>query len=280
MAMHRDMMPHFELYQPDSVQGARSRARHRSAWFVAAAMIRSTGSRTATSVPVPSSIWRASRSCTAFGGRCRRPEIGALTKLVDVEHSHVVRARYSLLATAAGRVASPRSAIAVPSRPSVPGRALLVLPLRRVSCYRAGGAPVTRIHRMICEHCLFGASRCVAVSLGTATASIALDAHGAPGSGRRAGRDRGTVLHSVPAHDITRMTCLQPGELLVAVRFRRSGRVPSFVHFEGRRPQHLGLRSGQRCCGPGCEGRPHHPGATGVRRSGVRPRLLPSVNGR
>jgi xanthine dehydrogenase YagS FAD-binding subunit len=72
------------------------------------------------------------------------------------------------------------------------------------------------------EHCLFGASRCVAVSPSDlATASVALDARmviRGPQGERVVPAEEFFIGPSV---DITRMTVLQPGELLTAVRYPR-----------------------------------------------------------
>ena len=69
------------------------------------------------------------------------------------------------------------------------------------------------------EHCVFGASRCVAVSPSdTATAVVALDATMVVQS---VGRQRLVAAEDFfvgPATHITRMTSLEPGEILTAVR--------------------------------------------------------------
>jgi xanthine dehydrogenase YagS FAD-binding subunit len=69
------------------------------------------------------------------------------------------------------------------------------------------------------EHCIFGASRCVAVNPSdTAPALAVLDAEMVV----RGARDERVIAAKDfflgPAIDITRMTVLQPGELLVAIR--------------------------------------------------------------
>jgi len=148
-------------------------------------------------------------------------EIGALTTLHDVEHDPLVTERFGLLATAAGRVASPQ----IRSTGTIGGN--ITQDTRcwyyrsGLDCYRAGGntcyADTPR--GMDREHCIFGADRCVAVSPSdTAPALIALGADCviAGGSGER------TVAADEffigPATDITRMTVLKPGEILTAIR--------------------------------------------------------------
>ena len=101
-----------------------------------------------------------------------------------------------------------------------PGRPLLVLP-RRLDCYRAGGniCYADTPQSMNREHCVFGASRCVAVNPSdTAGALVALDA-----SMVVLGRGGEKVVKAEeffigPAVDITRMTVLRPGEMLTAIR--------------------------------------------------------------
>ena len=66
-------------------------------------------------------------------------EIGALTKLVDIEHSDLIRDRYSLLASAAGRVASPQIRNSGTFGGNLCQDARCWYYRFGVSCYRAGG---------------------------------------------------------------------------------------------------------------------------------------------
>ena len=97
---------------------------------------------------------------------------------------------------------------------------MLVLP-RGWPCYRAGGNicyadTPTAINR---EHAILHADRCVAVSPSdTAPALVALDASLVI---RRLGGERIVAAQDYfvgPGRDITRMTTLEPGELLTAIR--------------------------------------------------------------
>ena len=92
---------------------------------------------------------------------------------------------------------------------------------RGLSCYRAGGNTcyADTPDAMNREHCVFGASRCVAVSPSdAATAIVALDAtmvvQSVAGERTVAAED----FFVGPATHITRMTSLEPGEILTTVR--------------------------------------------------------------
>ena len=223
MAMHRDMMPHFELYQPDSVQGALDLAQAigPGAWFVAGGNDSFDWFKDRNKRPDAVIDLAGIKELYGIRETADGLEIGALTKLVDVENSQLVRARYSLLATAAGRVASPQIRNSGTLGGNLCQDARCWYYRFGVSCYRAGGNAcyADTPQGMNREHCLFGANRCIAVSPSdTATASIALDARmviRSPGGERVLTAEQFFIG---PAHDITRMTALQPGELLVAVR--------------------------------------------------------------
>ncbi len=149
-------------------------------------------------------------------------EIGALTKLAEIESSGLVREKYSLLATAAGRVASPQIRNSGTLGGNLCQDARCWYYRYGVSCYRAGGntcyADTPQGQNR--EHCLFGASRCIAVTPSdTATAAVALNASmviRGPGGERVVPAEEFFIGPSI---NITRMTVLQPDELLTAVRF-------------------------------------------------------------
>jgi xanthine dehydrogenase YagS FAD-binding subunit len=157
-----------------------------------------------------------------------------LTTLTEVENDAQVRERYGLLATAAGRVASPQ----IRNVGTLGGN--LCQDTRcwyyrdGVDCYRAGGnmCYADTPEGQNREHAIFGASRCVAVTPSdTANALVALDASMVirAGSGERV----------VPAADffvgpgvsIERMTVIKAGEILTAVRIPATWAGAKF-HFE------------------------------------------------
>jgi xanthine dehydrogenase YagS FAD-binding subunit len=147
--------------------------------------------------------------------------IGALTTLSEVEQDPLVRQRFALLSTAAGRVASPqiRNAGTLGGNLSQDTRCWYYR--GGVDCYRAGGnmcyaATPEGQNR---EHAIFGAGRCIAVTPSdTANALVALDASMVLA---RKGGERVLPADEFfigPAVNIQRMTALEPGEILTEVR--------------------------------------------------------------
>jgi len=148
-------------------------------------------------------------------------EIGAMTTLTTVANNPLVKERFPLLAQAALIVASPqiRNQGTVGGNVSQDARCWYYR--AGWPCYRAGGNicyadTPTALNR---EHAIFNADRCVAVNPSdTAPALIALDAEFVI--------KRGSAERVVPAReffvgpgiDITKLTVLQPGDLLTAIR--------------------------------------------------------------
>jgi xanthine dehydrogenase YagS FAD-binding subunit len=222
--MSKDMMAAFELYQPDSVDGAidlLAEAGERG-WAMAGGndsldWFKDRIKRPQTVVDLTSlDELRGIRELPDGG-----IEIGALTTLTEIQNNAIVRDRYSLLADSAGRVASPQ----IRNVGTLGGN--LCQDTRcwyyryGVDCYRAGGdscyadSPQGQNR----EHCLWGADRCVAVSPSdTAPAMVVLDARMVV---RNADGEREVPAEDFfigPDVDIQRMTILEPGELLTAVR--------------------------------------------------------------
>ncbi len=222
--MSKDMMPHFELYQPDTVEGALELAGRlgEGAWFLAGGndsldWFKDRNKRPAAVIEIAGIKTLAGIRETPEG-----IEIGALTKLAEIERSPLIREKYSLLATAAGRVASPQIRNSGTLGGNLCQDARCWYYRYGVSCYRAGGNTcyADTPEGQNREHCLFGASRCIAVTPSdTATASVALDAKmviRGPSGERVVPAEEFFIGPSI---DITRMTVLQPGELLTAVRY-------------------------------------------------------------
>lgn len=225
--MSRDMMPHFELYQPDTLENAIDLARRigKGAWFLAGGndsldWFKDRHKRPTAVIDITGIASLKGIRETADG-----LEIGALTTLAEIESSSVVREKYSLLSTAAGRVASPQIRNAGTLGGNLCQDTRCWYYRYGVSCYRAGGITcyADTPEGQNREHCLFGASRCVAVSPSdTATASVALDAkmviHGPDGERIVPAEE----FFIGPSKDITRMTVLKHGEVLTAVRYPKT----------------------------------------------------------
>ena len=223
MALVHDVIPPFQLFQPASVDDTLDLldARGAEAWVLAGGMdsfdwLKDRTKRTSAIVDL-SQIDDLRGIRDAGGGL----EIGAMTSLTDVAEHPLVNERFRLLAEAAGLVASPQIRHQGTLGGNISQDARCWYYRRGWSCYRAGGNicyadTPTAINR---EHAILQADRCVAVSPSdTAPALIALDAQMVI---RRRGGER--VVEAAdyflgPDIDITRMTVLQPGELLTAIR--------------------------------------------------------------
>lgn len=148
-------------------------------------------------------------------------EIGATTTLREIIRDERINRDYSLLAQAAGRVASPQIRNVGTLAGNLVQDTRCWYYRRGLACYRAGGniCYADGPESMNREHAVFGASRCVAVSPSdTATALVALEAtmiaESVNGSRSIAAED----FFVGPDTHITQMTSLETDEILVAVR--------------------------------------------------------------
>ncbi|MCC7181632.1 MAG: xanthine dehydrogenase family protein subunit M [Acidobacteria bacterium] len=223
MAIVHDVIPPFQLFQPASVDEALDLldARGQEAWVLAGGMdsfdwLKDRTKRTSVVVEL-GQVAELQGIRENAGGL----EIGAMTTLTDVAEHAGIRERFSLLAEAAGLVASPQIRNQGTLGGNVSQDARCWYYRRGWHCYRAGGNicyadTPTAVNR---EHAILGADRCVAVNPSdTAPALIALDAQMVI---RRKGAERvvqATDYFRGPDIDITRMTVLEPGELLTAIR--------------------------------------------------------------
>jgi xanthine dehydrogenase YagS FAD-binding subunit len=221
--MSRDMMPSFELYQPDSVEGAIKLSKDvQKSWVLAGGQdsydwFKDRAKRPEALIDITGIAALKGIRETDHG-----LEIGALTTLTEIANDALVLGKYSLLAAAAGRVASPQIRNAGTLGGNLCQDARCWYYRAGVDCYRAGGntcyADTPQGQNR--EHCLFGAARCIAVSPSdVAPAVVALEGSivVAGGSGtREVAADKFFIG---PAVDITRMTILEPGEIVTAVRF-------------------------------------------------------------
>jgi xanthine dehydrogenase YagS FAD-binding subunit len=224
MAVIRDVMPVFELFQPATVADALGLLERygAEAWVLAGGMdtfdwLKDRSKR----VPVVVDLSQVAelRGIREVDGGL---EIGALTTLTTVATHPVVRAKFGLLSEAAGLVASPQIRNQGTLGGNVSQDTRCWYYRSGWTCYRAGGNicyadTPTAINR---EHAILAADRCVAVSPSdTAPALIALQA--AMVVQRAGGGERVVPAEEYfvgPGVDITRMTVLRPGELLTAIR--------------------------------------------------------------
>ena len=222
MPVIRDVMPAFELFQPTSIADTVGLLqRHEGAWIMAGGLdsfdwLKDRIKR--PSVVVDLGAIAELRGIKDAGGGL---EIMANTSLTEISRNALVRERFPLLEKAAGIVASPQ----IRNQGSIGGNVSQDTRCHYYRagwpCYRAGGNicyadTPTAVNR---EHAILEADRCVAVSPSdTAPALVALDAQMVirSASGERVVDARDYFIG--PWLDITRMTALQPGELLVSIR--------------------------------------------------------------
>ena len=223
MAVIRDMIPPCELFQPASIGDALNLLDQygENSWVLAGGL--------------DSFDW--------FKDRIKRPEaivdlggieelsgiradgdglvIGPMTSLTEVATHPDIVGRFGLLAQAAEQVATPQ----IRNQGTLGGN--LAQDTRcwyyrgGWPCYRAGGniCYASAPKAMNAEHCVFGASRCVAINPSdTAPATIALDAQ------MVVTNSSGETVYDAedffigPGIDIERMTVMEPGDLLTAIR--------------------------------------------------------------
>jgi len=223
MAIIRDVMPAFELFQPATTEDALTLlARYRSdAWVLAGGLDSFDWLKDRIKRPpyvIDLSQIKELRGIKSVDGGV---EIGAMTTLTEVVRDPTIKEKFGILSTGAEAAASPQ----IRNQGTIGGN---VSQDTRCwyyrggwKCYRAGGNTCfadtpTAINR---EHAIFGADRCVAVNPSdTAPALIALDAKMVIRSAKGERVLDAEDYFIGPSIDITRMNVLQPGELLTAIR--------------------------------------------------------------
>ena len=219
----QDVMAGFELYQPSDLKAAFTLLERfgPDAWKLAG----------------------GHDSLTWFKSRARRPkavidlsaipdlagvrevdggiEIGALTTLAAVEASPLVKARFRILAEAAGVVASPQIRNAGTIGGNGAQRARCWYYRAGLPCWRAGGDGCFAQNRdsVNREHAIFDRGDCVAVNPSDiAPALVALDAAFVVESARgRRVVDSETFFVGVDT-SVSSFNALRPGDILVAIR--------------------------------------------------------------
>ncbi len=223
MAVIRDVIPAFELFQPATVEDAQSLLVRYGAhgWVLAGGL--DTFDWLADRIKRPKAVVDLSQIQALRGVRVVDGglEIGAMTTLTEVVQHPVVREKYRLLADAAEAAASPQ----IRNQGTIGGN---VSQDARCWYYR-GGWPCYRAGGNICyadtpqglnrEHAILDANRCVAVNPSdTAPALIALDAKMVIRTPKGERVVDAEDYFIGPALDITHMTILEPGDLLTAIR--------------------------------------------------------------
>ena len=218
-----DVMHNFELYQPTTLADAQSiLGDYDDAWIIAGG--KDSLGWFKDRVKQPSALVDIAGIEELHGIREEDGGgvwIGAMTTLTEISGSDVVRSRFPALSDAASHVASPQ----IRNVGTIGGN---VMQDTRCGyyrdgfpCYRAGGNTCyantpTAMNR---EHTLFEASRCVAISPSdTAPALSTLEATYVI-QGRRDQREiSGDEFFIGPEIDITRMTSVEKGEILLGIR--------------------------------------------------------------
>ena len=223
MAVIKDMMPGFELFQPATVEDALSLlARYdEDGWVLSGGLDSFDWFKDRVKRPRAVVDLGAIPSLKEIREQDGVLEIGANVTLAEVARNPAITGRFRLLSDAALQVATPQ----IRNAGSLGGN--LCQDTRcwyyrsGWPCYRAGGnvCYASAPEAMNREHAVRDAKRCVAVSPSdTAAAVLALDGQMVIRSRRRERVVEARDFFVGPAIDITRMTTLEPGELLTAVR--------------------------------------------------------------
>jgi xanthine dehydrogenase YagS FAD-binding subunit len=223
MAIIRDIMPAFELYQPATVDDTlRLLDQHgQDAWVMAGGL--DTFDWLKDRIKRPKVVIDLSQVSELRGVREMNGglEIGAMTTLTEVVRHPVVREKFSILSTGAEAAASPQIRNQGTIGGNVSQDARCWYYRGGWKCYRAGGNicfadTPTAINR---EHAILGADRCVAVNPSdSAPALIALESQMVIRNSKGERVVNAEDYFIGPSIDITRMTVLKLGDLLTAIR--------------------------------------------------------------
>jgi len=223
MAIVRDIMPAFELFQPATIQDTLGLLdRHGpDAWVLAGGLDSFDWLKDRIKRPkvvIDLSQVNELRGVREVSGGL---EIGAMTTLTEVVRHPVIREKFSILSTGAESAASPQIRNQGTLGGNVSQDARCWYYRGGWKCYRAGGNicfadTPTAINR---EHAILHADRCVAVNPSdSAPALIALEAQMVVRNSRGERVVNAEDYFIGPDIDITRMTILKPGDLLTAIR--------------------------------------------------------------
>ncbi len=223
MAVIRDVMAAFRLYQPSSIADAQQLLQENQNDALVLAGGLDSMDWLKDRIKKPKVVVDLGGIAELRGIRETRDgvEIGAMTTLTEVALHSLIRRKYDLLAQAAHVVASPqiRNQGTIGGNVSQDTRCWYYR--AGWPCYRAGGnicyadTPVGRNR----EHAILHAERCVAVNPSdTAPALIALEAKFIVMTPKGQQVIEAEDYFVGPDLDITRMNMLRPGYLLTAIR--------------------------------------------------------------
>jgi xanthine dehydrogenase YagS FAD-binding subunit len=223
MAVIHDVIPAFELFQPASVDDAlalQSRYGKRG-WVLAGGLDSMDWFKDRLKRPEVVIDLSQVKELRGVRPTSDGVEIGAMTTLTEVVHHPLIREKYGILPNAAEAAASPQIRNQGTIGGNVSQDARCWYYRGGWPCYRAGGNicyadTPTGLNR---EHAILDANRCVAVNPSdTAPALIALDAKFVLRTPKGEKVVDAENYFIGPGIDITRMTILQPGDLLTTIR--------------------------------------------------------------
>src|SRR5579863_1886061 len=223
MAVIRDVMAAFELYQPSSAADAQKLLEEHGsdAWVLAGGL--DSFDWLKDRIRKPKVVVDLSGVDELRGVRTTGDgiEIGAMTTLTELVNNPIIKQKYALLAQAAELVASPQIRNQGTLGGNVSQDARCWYYRAGWPCYRAGGnicyadTPTGRNR----EHAILGADRCVAVNPSdSAPALIALDAKFVLRTPKGEKVIDAEDYFIGPEMDITHLNILRPGDLLTAIR--------------------------------------------------------------
>ena len=236
MAVIRDVIPQLELFQPSNADDALALlAEHGSdAWVYAGGLDTLDWFKDRVKRPRVVVDLGGIDSMREIRSTSDGIEIGAMATLISVIDNPEVRSQFPALAYSAKSAASPQIRHQGTIGGNIGQDTRCWYYRDGWTCYRAGGnicyaSPPTAMNR---EHCILGASRCVAVNPSdTAPTLVALEAEMVV---RRGNSERVVAAEDFfvgPEIDIERMTVLEPGDLLMSIRVP-SKWASSRVYFE------------------------------------------------
>jgi xanthine dehydrogenase YagS FAD-binding subunit len=220
--MNRDMMSSFELFQPTTLGDALELLDQyeEKGWVYAGGKDSLDWFKDRVKKPEALIDITGIQELGGIRETAQGLEIGALVTLSALESNALVKQQYPILAQAAGRVASPQIRHAATIGGNISQDTRCWYYRYGLPCYRAGGNTcyADTPEGMNREHCLFEADRCVAVTPSdTAPVLVALDARMVVRNSDGEKTYPAEEFFIGPDVDITRMTVMQPGDILTKI---------------------------------------------------------------